>query len=233
MHQPQGDECQIASGPSEETENNRKEKNIQQLHLMLEQLRQAVERQNWNDLANVIGLDEIFINGHPQSRTELVAQLTRISAPLCDFDLFLGEVLKNQVAAEKATISARMQVVWSRQEDWSDHHMDLTIHAGFKMGNHSLECSYLLVDHEPVVKKGSSKPAPGVAKPVTGVEQTPPLHPALQQQITQATDDYFAKPTAAEPEARHSEDKGKGTSGKKRLVYMPVLMDIDLIRELQ
>lgn len=229
--------------PAAELSEERKQAIFSELSWIAETWKRAIEKKDWSTLVDLIGLDEIFIKGHPENASRIASHLARLTRNLCDFEAVTGEFYRQQITEDRASFTFRLNVMWSSTEDWDEHLLDLVVHIGLKSQNRAWVTNYLLLDRASAPEVAAVKPSATQQTVADGdshatntqTAEAPPQTTAAgssessrltDDQIAEAAAQYFARPSYGEelpPEPRR---------GKKQLIYVPVLMDADLIRDL-
>jgi hypothetical protein len=228
----------------EELPEDRKQAIFSELVWIAETWKRAVEKKDWSTLVDMVGLPEIFIKGHPDNAHRLARSLNKLTRNLCDFEAVPGEFYRQQIAEDSASFTFRLDVMWSSTEDWDEHALNLIVHIGFKRRHEAWVTTYLLFDNAPQPQTQATAPSVNPQPASEGGQGTSPNQPKVDgptqnawtgqsenraltdDEIAEAAAQYFARPSYGElpqpPPPR----------SKKQLIYLPVLMDADLIRDL-
>lgn len=152
-------------------------------HTLL-RIRAALEQKDWQAVADAMGLDSVFLNGHPEPVAKVVQDLTATTTNLCDFEGVLLRVNKNEIAAESGRFSLRFRIMWNSCDDWEDHDLYIDAHAGYARGEDGWKISYLSLNSVPVQAEPpapkASAPAEAAAaakEPTPAAAEVPPSPP--------------------------------------------------------
>ncbi|CAO3383205.1 hypothetical protein [Azospirillum argentinense] len=196
----------------------------------LDSWKRAVEAKDWPALADLIGLKEIFIAGEPRNAEMVAAKVTEMAAGLCDFEVVYGTLTPRTVTPDCVNLSFTARVLWTTSATFEEHELDIVGHVGFAATRDSLTPRYLLLDKAPPSPAPASAPAapaqPAAAAPAEAAvpDAAPPQAALSDERVAAAAAQYFARadaPPAAAP-----------TRGKKHIVYLPVVLDADVVRDL-
>lgn len=127
---------------------------------LVPRIRSAVEEKDWQTLAEAIGLDSVFIEGHPQKVTDIVERLHGLTTNLCDFEGVLLRVSKHEILDDSARFSFRFRVMWNSCDDWEDHDLYVDTHAGYTRTPAGWKLEYLSLSRAyPQTEQAPAKPA--------------------------------------------------------------------------
>jgi hypothetical protein len=165
-------------------------------HTLL-RIRTALEQKDWQAVADAIGLESLFLDGHPEPTAKVVEDLIASTTNLCDFEGVLLRVNKNEITADRGRFSLRFRIMWNSCDDWEDHDLYVDAHSGYVRNEGGWKISYLSMSNvpapaEPQAPKvsppseaaDSAKDSTPVAKPAAPVvPQGPAAHPAPARAI--------------------------------------------------
>src|SRR6201986_3160850 len=73
--------------------------------------RAALERKDWQDIADYVGLETLTVAGHPEPVAAIVEKLNAITANLCDFEGVILRVGKHETGTDRARFSFRFRIM--------------------------------------------------------------------------------------------------------------------------
>jgi hypothetical protein len=168
-----------------------------QIEATLLRIREALEQKDFETIALLIGLNSIFINGHPEPTAAIVSNVTAMAANLCDFEGVLLRVNRNQIDENQGRFSLRFRIMWSSCDDWEEFDLYLDAHAGYERKGNEWELQYLSLSQA----AAPQQTPPQAAAPSTTVA-SPAAAPAAAAQAMAALPE--TSHAAAEETVRHS-----------------------------
>src|SRR3954447_23369423 len=91
------------------------------LERQLRDIKSAMEQKDWQGIVDILGLESVIIEGHPEPFAAVASRLYPLTANLSDFEAVLLRVSKQEVDAGRARFSFRFRVMWNSSDDWEDH----------------------------------------------------------------------------------------------------------------
>ncbi len=145
-------------------------------------IREALEQKDFQTIAGLIGLDSVFINGHPEPTASIVANLGTLTENLCDFEGVLLRVQKNEVGADRGRFSLRFRIMWSSCDDWEEYDLYLDAHVGYARTEEGWKIQYLsLSQAQPPQSASQAQPqsasTPAPAEPAPAPQAAAPSAP--------------------------------------------------------
>jgi hypothetical protein len=168
-----------------------------QLEETLRRIREALEQKDFETIGQLIGLDSIFINGHPEPTSSIVANVKEMAAHLCDFEGVLLRVNRNQIDDTKGRFSLRFRIMWSSCEDWEEFDLYLDAHAGYEHTADGWKLQYLSLNQSPAQVQ-SKEHVPAAPPPPPPEAKAPaPVQPAHAEAVEAPRTPIPPRPKAA------------------------------------
>ena len=149
--------------------------------------RAALEQKDWQSLADVLALDAITIEGHPEPVSLLVSRLNSLTGNLSDFEGVLLRVSRREIDADRARFSFRFRVMWNSSDDWEEHDFYIDAHIGFHREEQGWKAAYLSLSRaypaaeQPAKPVVQAAPAPGPSKTVPPAPKTSEPPPKVKR----------------------------------------------------
>jgi hypothetical protein len=191
----------------------------------------ALELRDWRGLESMINLDEVYLFGVPRALPDVIKQLESRLDEICDLEVVRQAVEEKALKNGTSRLSLDLRVIWSSTIDWEEDGMDLMVHAVFQHNRTSWIATQLTIERA----MGSLPNEPVMAAPAPIDLPSPaPLETAdsgadavAEQEATK----YFGEGPAIEQPYREPEKRVR-SDRKRHVVYMPVMVDEETIKEL-
>lgn len=200
----------------------------------LEACRRAVEAKDWPGLGDLIGLPQLFISGEPHLIVEVIETVTELTKDLIDFEMEFTDVTPLITTEDRVDMTFMAKVLWTNRNTFEEQSLEVSGHSGYIYDRSAWRPAYLFLRNARELG-GPQPPVPEPMKPAAGPEA-----PLSDEAIAAAAEMYFRRSDVPPPPIEAAgppidappERATSSARPRKHLIYLPVIIDDDLAREL-